>query len=237
MNVSRKLSAAKCYHLTRSTDFGFLDGISQPAVLGFVTKPLPGQEVVPPGTILTGRTGDRTVRPPWALDGSFMAFRHFEQKVPEFHAWTRANAIRRTSAGNLSQEQGAELLGARMFGRWKSGAPLDLAPTHDDPELGADPQRNNNFSYADTLLDQARCPFSAHARKTNPRADVTLDRSILNHAIRASIPYGPETSPSELASGVSAQDRGLLFGMSFLHRSILDVSLNLRRSRISIRHR
>lgn len=57
------------------------------------------------------------------------------------------------------------------------------------------------------------------------------------NSIRASIPYGPETSPSELASGVSAQDRGLLFGMSFLHRSILDVSLNLRRSRISIRHR
>ena len=33
------------------------------------------------------------------------------------------------------------------MGRWRSGAPLVLAPDKDDPELGADPQRNNNFNY------------------------------------------------------------------------------------------
>lgn len=141
-----------------------------------------------------------------------MAFRHFQQMVPEFNAYMLANAIQATSEGNLTQEQGAELLGARMFGRWKSGAPLDLAPTEDDPALGADPQRNNDFNYSDTLLDETRCPFGAHVRKTNPRADLPV-QSLINHAIRSSIPYGPEMSNEEMASGVSIQDRGLLFGM------------------------
>nr|CDN40127.1 Dye-decolorizing peroxidase [Bjerkandera adusta] len=190
--------------------FGFLDGISQPAVTGWETTVFPGQAVVPPGIILTGRDGDPTTRPSWALDGSFMAFRHFQQKVPEFNAYTLANAIPANSAGNLTQQEGAEFLGARMFGRWKSGAPIDLAPTADDPALGADPQRNNNFDFSDTLTDETKCPFAAHIRKTNPRQDLGGPVNTF-HAIRSSIPYGPETSDAELASGVTSQDRGLLF--------------------------
>jgi len=30
---------------------------------------------------------------------------------------------------------------AKLVGRWRSGAPLTLAPAKDDPELGADPQQ------------------------------------------------------------------------------------------------
>ena len=33
------------------------------------------------------------------------------------------------------------------MGRWRSGAPLVLAPEKDDPALGADMQRNNDFNY------------------------------------------------------------------------------------------
>ena len=44
----------------------------------------------------------------------------------------------------------ADLLGARIIGRWKSGAPIDLAPTQDDPALGADSSRNNNFDFSHT---------------------------------------------------------------------------------------
>jgi hypothetical protein len=36
---------------------------------------------------------------------------------------------------------------AKIVGRWPSGAPLGLAPDKDDPELGADPLRNNDFLY------------------------------------------------------------------------------------------
>ena len=75
------------------------------------------------------------------------------------------------------------------------GAPVDLAPLFDDPALGADPNRNNDFTYAhsgeDIQSDQTRCPFSAHTRKTAPRADFNPVNT-QNHIIRAGIPYGPE---------------------------------------------
>ncbi|PSR77990.1 hypothetical protein PHLCEN_2v7617 [Hermanssonia centrifuga] len=193
--------------------FGFLDGISNPAISGFSMNVLPGQAIVPPGIILIGRPGDATIRPPWTLDGTFMAFRRLQQKVPEFNKWTLDNAIQ-NEAKTLTVQQGADYLSARMFGRWKSGAPTDLSPEVDDPTLGADPQRNNNFdfSHLGSLLisDQSKCPFSAHIRKTNPRADLG-DLNTINHAIRAGTPYGPEVSSSESSSNTTTQDRGLAF--------------------------
>lgn len=45
-------------------------------------------------------------------------------------------------------EVSPDLLGARIIGRWKSGAPVDLAPTEDDPALAIDPTRNNNFNFS-----------------------------------------------------------------------------------------
>ncbi|KAI0086064.1 peroxidase [Irpex rosettiformis] len=194
--------------------FGFLDGISNPAVVGF-NNPLPGQTSVPPGIILTGNTGDRTNRPAWAKDGSFMVFRKLKQLVPEFNKWTLDNAIQ-NRAGNLTIQEGAEFLSARMIGRWKSGAPIDVAPEADDPALGADPNRNNNFDYAhpgsSLASDQTNCPFSAHLRKVNPRADQGNTNTV-NHAIRAGTPYGPEVSDDEANSNSTQTDRGLAFVM------------------------
>src|SRR5205823_14991034 len=61
-----------------------------------------------------------------------------------------------------------ELLGARMVGRWKSGAPLELAPLCDDWALGGNPKRNNDFDYGGDPY-QRRCPYAAHIRKVYPR--------------------------------------------------------------------
>ena len=98
-------------------DFGFMDGISQPAVSGFVTNPTPGQAIVNPGVILVGETGDAITRPDWAKDGSFLAFRQLKQLVPEFESFLTANPL---NVSGLTPEQGSALLGARMVGRWKS---------------------------------------------------------------------------------------------------------------------
>ena len=52
------------------------------------------------------------------------------------------------------------------------GTPVELSPDHDDPSIAADDDRINNFVY-DLSKGQARCPFAAHIRKSNPRNDVT----------------------------------------------------------------
>ncbi|KAI0364308.1 Dyp-type peroxidase [Pilatotrama ljubarskyi] len=173
--------------------FGWLDGISQPAVQG----------------------DSVTTRPSWALDGSFLALRYLFQLVPDFNfSFLESNPI--TSTG-LSPAEGSELLGARPVGRWKSGAPVDITPLKDDPALGADPLRNNNFRYAfpDDPTTSDRCPFAAHTRKTNPRADLedppinasTESRRI----IRRGVQFGPEVSPAEAAAGKTQHGRGLIF--------------------------
>ena len=85
-------------------------------------KPLPGQEEVRQGIVLLGRDGDTpppgATRPAWTLDGSFLVFRYQPQLAPEFNAFLKANPL---PGPGLSKEQGSELLGARLVGRWKSG--------------------------------------------------------------------------------------------------------------------
>ncbi|KAH9941342.1 peroxidase TAP [Amylocystis lapponica] len=164
--------------------FGYLDGISQPAVKDFDTKPNPGQETVRQGIILLGRDGDSVTRPSWAKDGSFLALRYFFQLVPELNAFKRQNSLK---LPGLTQEEGSELLGARMFGRWTSGAPVDVTPLKDDPALGADPSRNNDFRYA------------------LPR------RLTYGGSSGGGVPFGPEVTPAEEAAGKTQLGRGLIF--------------------------
>ncbi|KAJ7054412.1 fungal peroxidase [Mycena amicta] len=216
--------------------FGFLDGISNPAVSGFQT-PKAGQAVVNPGEILVGETGDTFgTRPSWAKDGSFLVFRQLKQLVPEFNKFLADNPL---PVSGLSPEQGSDLLGARMVGRWKSGAPVFLSPLVDNPTLGADPSQNNNFTYAEggntvsNSTDQSKCPFSAHIRKTRPRADLGLPESSSNkhHIVRAGIPFGDELTDDEIASNTTQINRGLAFvayqssisnGFSFLQQAWVD---------------
>lgn len=98
-----------------------------------------------------------------------------------------------------------------------TGAPIDLTPLGDDPSLGADPLRNNNFRYDQEPLSQTRCPFAAHTRKTNPRADLDFVPPSSPFAlenrriIRRGIPFGPEVGAEEAAVNATKEKRGLLF--------------------------
>ncbi|KAJ7934208.1 hypothetical protein B0H13DRAFT_1535786, partial [Mycena leptocephala] len=98
------------------------------------------------GTFLLGETGDPglNLRATWAKDGSFLVFRQLQQLVPEFNQFLTDHPL---DVDELTPEQGSEPLGARMVGRWKSGASIFLSPTADDPILAADPNRNNDFTY------------------------------------------------------------------------------------------
>ena len=126
----------------------------------------------------------------------------------------------------------------KLIELWRAGAPIDITPTKDDPALGADPNRNDNFRYAfpDDQQTQDRCPFAAHTRKTNPRADLE-DKGIPtepHRIIRSGIQFGPEVSADEAASGKTHSERGLLFvayqssiaaGFEFIQECMLSVCM------------
>ena len=102
--------------------FGFLDGVSEPAVQGVDGRKLQKeQEFVSPGKVLCGRDGDLVkLRPTWALDGSFMCFRKLHQNVPEFHKFVRTNS-EQTGGSVDSNQLRYDQLAARICGRWQSG--------------------------------------------------------------------------------------------------------------------
>jgi Dyp-type peroxidase family len=137
---------------------------------------------------------------PWIRNGSYMVFRRLEQKVPEFWRFVRDQAVR------LGVHP--DLLAARLVGRWKSGAPLELAPLRDDPRFGGDEKRRNDFEFGDDP-EQRKCPYAAHIRKVYPRADTGNAAEVQRHRIiRQGIAFGPEVAPGETTTRYS---RGLMF--------------------------
>src|SRR6266446_1281913 len=146
--------------------FGFKDGLHNPHIEGNGVRAHPGYgPAIKAGEFILGypdELGETAPRPePEVLrrNGTFLAFRKFHAKVAAFRKYLREQA--------QSPEE-EELIAAKMVGRWRSGAPLVLAPERDDPELGADADRNNSFSYEDDMKG-LKCPFSAHVRRVNPR--------------------------------------------------------------------
>ncbi len=99
-----------------------------------------------------------------------------------------------------------------MVGRWQSGAPLTLSPDRDDPELGADPRRNNDFLYHDDDLRGFRCPAGSHARRMHPRDAFKDEQGIdvrLHRMIRRGTTYGPLLPDDVLED--DGVDRGIVF--------------------------
>ncbi|MBW0478020.1 hypothetical protein O181_017735 [Austropuccinia psidii MF-1] len=187
--------------------FGYLDGISAPQIKGFNDDNGEGKNVgiVGPEVILLGQPGSQPPLTPsraWMKDGSFLVIRELQQLVPEFDQFVV----------DLAQKSGVApgLIGARIVGRWKSGAPVVLADQNDNPSLA----RSQAFDFSNDL-QQHKCPYAAHVRKTNPRAGIEgADRNtaVNPHLIvRSGIPYGPELTEQEKQSKKTIHERGLLF--------------------------
>ena len=122
-----------------------------------------------------------------------------------------------TSAAKAANRQEEALLGAKMVGRWQSGAPLALSPDQDDANLGSDPRRNNDFLFADDPRG-FKCPVGAHLRRANPRDALDQDGSVdvrLHRMIRRGTSYGPM-----LGEGLTEDDgidRGIVFVFAGAH--------------------
>ncbi len=184
--------------------FGYRDRLSEPAIEGFGEKPTPGSgEPLKPGEFILGYpdeygfTADHPKPATLARNGSFMAYRRLEQHVARFREFLREN-------GETAEQQ--ELIAAKLMGRWRSGAPLVLAPELDDPALGADMQRNNDFKYKEADPHGYAVPLGAHIRRMNPRD--TAHNMNRRRMIRRGAPYGPalpEGSPDDgVERGIAA---------------------------------
>lgn len=161
----------------------FLDKIGYPGETG-VPLPMPQPD-------LLGR------------NGTYVGLRRYQSRVGAFNRFLQAN-------GKTEAER--ELLAAKLVGRWRSGAPLTLAPDTDNPALGADPQRNNNFDYANDQHGR-QVPFGSHIRRMNPR-DTKLTRLTdvnIHRLIRRGTTYGKPYDPNELSVEADETSRGAIF--------------------------
>jgi Dyp-type peroxidase family len=190
--------------------FGFKDGISNPAVEG---SGLPGsnprERPLKAGEFVLGYLDETGALPPMpqpdvlGRNGTYLAFRKLHQRVAAFRQYLRAQS---------SSADEEELLAAKVVGRWRSGAPLVLCPERDDPALGADPSRNNNFLYHDDDPRGLLCPVGSHIRRANPRdgfKEELIGVNRLHRMIRRGTSYGPP-----LPTGVGQDDgaeRGTVF--------------------------
>ena len=181
--------------------FGYRDRLSQPVIQGSGDEPTPGSGgALKAGEFILGypdENGHVELPQPEILsrNGSFMAYRRMEEHVGAFRDFLQEH-------GKTPQEQ--ELVAAKLMGRWRSGAPLVLAPDKDDPALGSDPKRNNDFNYKKQDPHGYAAPLGAHIRRMNPRD--TAPNMNRHRMIRRGATYGPALPEGAPEDG---QERGI----------------------------
>jgi len=218
--------------LTGREHFGFVDGISQPAIAGYHSA-ASGLHSVKAGEFILGYPNeydlytdrplvdsslDRSGLLPLDVEGSprrdlgrngtYLVFRQLRQNVPAFRAALEAHSKNPDGSPNAHAR---DLLAAQMVGRWPSGASLIEAPYHDEASKAAE----NEFRYQGVDPDGLKCPIGAHVRRANPRdalaphpgTEWSLAVNRRHRLIRRGRNYGPP-----LPEGATDQnDRGLMF--------------------------
>src|SRR6185437_8186190 len=200
---------------TGRTSFGFKDGIGQPSVEGVGTPATnPGEPPIKADEFILGYPDETGVLPPMPTpdvlgrNGTYVVFRKLHTRVAAYRRYLRERAADRREEA---------LLGAKMVGRWQSGAPLARTPERDDPELGEDPRRNNDFRYGDDLRG-LKCPAGAHARRANPRDALDQENAVdvrMHRMIRRGTSYGPMLPDGVLDD--DGADRGIIFVFAGAH--------------------
>ena len=175
--------------------FGYRDGISEPSLDG---SPGTGDFVLGYPDTAGQESGSG---PAWTRDGSYLVFRRLHQDVAGFHRALDA-LVKSTGLKNRAQ------LGAKLFGRWPSGAKLADPIEPIDPGTIAPTEYTTDEFAADPNGD--RVPRFAHVRKAHPR-DASAG-GLHHRLLRRGIPYGTplSTEPGGLPQD-DGRDRGLLF--------------------------
>ena len=217
--------------------FGFKDGISQPGIRGVTVpsdpavpdKGIPGQDLLWPGEFVLGYPRQAgagfpletvgpvaTSGPAWTANGSYLVYRRLSQDVAGFRSFMT----------DMAKRQGVteDLMGAKLEGRYKSGAPLEATgmqntdPSIADPSLVSD-LKVNDFEFGDDP-DGDVVPLASHIRKSYPRDEETREGgesdTQTHRLLRRGIPFGASLPKGVSASDPTAtaafpDDRGLLF--------------------------
>jgi Dyp-type peroxidase family len=187
--------------------FGFRDGISNPGIEGSgIPGTNPQEPPIKTGEFFLGYLNELGELPPMPApetlgrNGTYVAMLKLHTRVAAFRQYLRASA-----AGPAEEER----LAAKIVGRWPSGAPLALAPEQDDPELGGDRLRNDDFLYAADDPRGLKCPMGAHARRMNPRDSNIVGIQRLHRVMRRGTGYGPMLPDGVLED--DGVDRGIVF--------------------------
>jgi Dyp-type peroxidase family len=217
--------------------FGFADGISQPTIAGLSARMDTPPNTVQPGEFILGYLNEyghytdrplldpsadpRRILPPdvqgsqrvdLGRNGSYVVFRQLSQDVRGF--WQFLDRATRDGDGTAHPDERTRL-GAKVVGRWPSGAPVTLAPDADDPTLAS----ANDFTYVHGDVDGLKCPIGAHVRRSHPRdsldpspgtaESVSLDKR--HRLLRRGREYGPPVDDPLAATPSDDPDRGIYF--------------------------
>lgn len=214
---------------TAKEHFGYTDGIGDPVFEGAPDYDLKvqgrGKQMddgswapLATGEFLLGHVDEAHEYPPapqpvlLARNGTYMVYRKLHENVATFDRFLEQHA--------KDYPGGKELLAAKFVGRWRdNGAPLVTAPdakskaefdhVFEQADAATRDKMLSNFTY-DEDMSGAKCPFSAHIRRINPRASLEMVKGDKPGCMMAN--PGAFDTPGALANRRRLLRRGLPYG-------------------------
>ena len=216
---------------TAKEHFGYTDGIGDPVFEGVPYdadrvngrgKQIEGGKWAPlaTGEFLLGHIDEAHEYPPapdpilLSRNGTYMVYRKLHENVGTFEAYLEEQGKKYPG--------GKDLLKAKFCGRWAdNGAPLVKAPDaaskrEFDKLLAAADEKGKDallcdFTYDDDMSG-AKCPFSAHMRRINPRASLEMTRDPGDPPGSLKVATGAFDTPGALSNRRRLLRRGLPYG-------------------------
>lgn len=217
--------------------FGFLDGISQPAVEGSHREPKPGDPKIKAGEFVLGYRNEYQMFPElptlnrdyrFGRNGTYLVVRKLRQDVAKFWNFVADYAQNGDAVPpvGMSNTDKMTWLASKFVGRFPNGTPL----VYESETQTDTPKENlNTFYYAGGKEGKnprdpngLKCPFSAHIRRMNPRdsqgptPEASLTVSDRHMIIRRGMSYGDPLFEDMLSLPTDSvqddeQERGLMF--------------------------
>lgn len=185
--------------VTAKEPFGFTDGAGQPqieGVKGLMPDEERIGNVVPTGEFILGYKNAYSFFPSTPIvpaeedpenilprhenpnqegdfndlgtNGTYIVYRKLKQDVAGFWDFMKHGSTYFTKNHEPDAYQMVRLA-SKFVGRWPSGAPLTLAPEKDNPALGQNFIKADEFLYIERDRDGLKCPIGSHLRRSNPR--------------------------------------------------------------------